>query len=209
MGVSVAIEEAADAIVALAHWFVDTGGASAGRVARHPAPLPAWALGCDRPAAARPSISPGPHPLGQAYGVPFGSMEAAALEALAIRSAAEAFRVTPWRVLLLEDAGPVTATGFVNEADNPAMRAEACPGAPACPQASVDTRTLATRLAPLVTGRLHVSGCAKGCAHAGPTDVTLTGRNGLFDLALGARAGNSPIRSGLGPDQLLAHFGAD
>ncbi|MCL4676914.1 MAG: cobalamin biosynthesis protein CobG, partial [Pararhodobacter sp.] len=32
-----------DALIQLAHWFVDSGGSDAGRMARHAAPLPAWA----------------------------------------------------------------------------------------------------------------------------------------------------------------------
>lgn len=209
LGVPVAVNEAADAMVALAHWFVDTGGAEAGRMARHTAPLPAWAQGHDRPAPTRAAIPPGQHELGHAYGVPFGSMEASALAALMTDSGAQVTRITPWRTLLLEGVLPVDAKGFVTDASDPAMRVDACPGAPACPQATVETRALAMRLAPHVMGRLHVSGCAKGCAHAGPADVTLTGRNGLFDVVFDARAGDPPVRSSLHPDQLLAHFGAD
>lgn len=208
-GVQVAPDEAADAMVALAHWFVDTGGAEAGRMARHAAPLPTWAQEQDRPAPARAAIQPGQHVLGCAYGVPFGSMEASTLAALIQRSGTQAVRITPWRTLLLEGAGPIEVEGFVTDATDPVMRVDACPGAPACPQATVETRPLAMRLAPHVAGRLHVSGCAKGCAHSGPADVTLTGCDGLFDLALDARAGNSLIRPGLHPNELLAHFGAD
>jgi precorrin-3B synthase len=77
-----------------------------------------------------------------------------------------------------------------------------------CPQATVETRDLARRLAAHVEGRLHVSGCAKGCAHPRAADVTLTGRNGLFDLGLNAPAGGPAARCGLSPAELLAHFGA-
>jgi precorrin-3B synthase len=206
LGVPVAAHEAASARVALAHWFVDTGGAEAGRMARHTASLPAWAQGHDRPAPARAAILPGRHALGCVYGVPFGSMEASTLSTLMTDSGVQAVRITPWRTLLLEGVLPVDAKGF---AADPAMRVDACPGAPACPQATVETRALAMRLAPHITGRLHMSGCAKGCAHAGPATVTLTGCDGLFDMAFDARAGDPPVRSGLSPDQLLAHFGAD
>ncbi|WP_336970590.1 cobalamin biosynthesis protein CobG [Sphingobium aromaticiconvertens] len=209
LGVPVAVNEAADAMVALAHWFVETGGAEAGRMSRHAIPLPAWAQGHVRPAPTRPAILPGCHALGCVYGVPFGSMEASALAALMTDSGAEAARVTPWRTLLLEGASSVDAQGFVTDAADPALRVDACPGAPACPQATVETRALAMRLAPHIAGRLHMSGCAKGCARVGPANVTLTGCDGLFDLAFDARAGDPPIRASLRTDQLLAHFGAD
>ncbi|GAA3250900.1 hypothetical protein GCM10020258_06190 [Sphingomonas yabuuchiae] len=64
-------------------------------------------------------------------------------------------------------------------ADSPILHVDACVGAPACPQASVETRGLAVRLAPLIDGHLHVSGCAKGCARARAADWVLTGREGL------------------------------
>ncbi len=208
-GVPVVLDEAADALVALARWFVATGGVAAGRMARHDAPLPFWAVGDERPAPPSAPIAPGRHALGSAYGVVFGSMAASALAALMEESGAEALRVTPWRVLLLEGAGESRAEGFVTDAADAALRVDACPGAPLCPQAKVETRSLALRLAPHISGRLHVSGCAKGCAHAGRADVVLTGRDGLFDMACDARAGDAPVRSGLDARQILADFGAD
>lgn len=207
-GMPVTVDTAIDALIALAHWFVDTGGTAAGRIARHAVALPDWALGDLRPAPEHAPIAPGPHPLGQAHGVPFGCMEASALRILAERSGASALRLTPWRTLLLEGVGPVRCEGFVDAPGNPAMRAAACPGAPACPQATVETRALALRLAPLVAGQLHLSGCAKGCAQPGAAEVTVTGRDGRFDLAFEARPGAPPARSGLTAPELLAAFGA-
>ena len=93
-------------------------------------------------------------------------------------------------------------------ADSPILHVDACVGAPACPQASVETRDLATRLAPLVDGHLHVSGCAKGCARARAADWVLTGREGAFDLARHARAGAAPLHTGLTPERAVALLGA-
>jgi len=123
-------------------------------------------------------------------------------------SPAAAVRITPWRVLLVEGAPAVCAGGLIDNPADPLLHVDACPGAPCCPQASVETRDLARRLAPHVAGRLHVSGCAKGCARQRAADVTLTGRDGLFDLSLNAPAGALPVRSALSPAELLAHFGA-
>lgn len=201
-GVPVEADDAAEALVALAHWFMASGGAEAGRMARHTAPLPDWAAGDARPAPVdRPVLQ-------DTYGVPFGRMEATALALLIEQSGAQAIRATPWRALLLEDAAPVQHPAFITEADHPAMQAQACPGAPACPQASVETRPLALALAPHVAAMLHVSGCSKGCAHGGAAGVMLTGRAGLFDLAFDACAGDPPVRRGLTPAAILSLFGA-
>ncbi len=207
-GLPVAVEDAADALIALAQWFADSGGGEARRMARHDLPLPPALAGTELPAPSRAAIAPGAHVLGRACGLPFGQIAAAVLAAAMTDHALTAIRLTPWRVLIAEGAPARAIPGFVDDAADPRMRVDACPGAPICPQASVETRALASRLVPLIGGRLHISGCAKGCARAAPADVTLTGREGRFDLALAARAGDPPLRAGLTPSQIFAHFGA-
>jgi len=206
-GAPVAVGEEAAALVRLARWFVESGGTAAGRMARYAAPLPDWADGGAVLAAPAKPLPPGQHPLGAFLGAPFGQLDAALL-ADALPVDARGVRITPWRSVLVEGAD-LHAVGLITDATDPLLRADACVGAPACPQASVETRTLARRLAPLVSGRLHVSGCAKGCARAQAADVVVTGRDGRFDLAFGARAGAPPAHAGLTPDALLALFGTD
>lgn len=223
-GVAVDAATAVDALIELAHWFADSGGRAAGRMARHAAPLPDWARGDARPAAAAPRLVSGPHPLGFVCAVPFGQVAAAALARTVIDSAAVAVRVTPWRRLLLEgaraDARPELASGCPDPdaLEAAGWRVEACAGAPFCPQASVDTRALARRLMRLAQeGRiaapqgssgsraprvLHVSGCAKRCAYAGAADVSVIGREGRFDLA--GVAGTRPACTGLSADAVVA-----
>lgn len=212
-GMAVAAGREVDALIALAHWFAASGGAKAGRMARHRLVLPEWACGDILPAPSAACIVPGLHDLGLrdgswAYGLPFGRIEARILAVMVEASPAAAVRITPWRVLLVEGAPAVCAGGLIDNPADPLLHVDACPGAPCCPQASVETRDLARRLAPHVAGRLHVSGCAKGCARQRAADVTLTGRDGLFDLSLNAPAGALPVRSALSPAELLAHFGA-
>jgi precorrin-3B synthase len=202
-----------DHLIALARWFVESGGTASGRMVRHDAPLPDWAAGTTRPAASAPRVQPGPHPLGIALGLPFGRVSAATLIRLVeAETAIEAIRVTPWHIAVCETeaalAVPPDPADFIADPSSPLLRTDACVGAPACPQGTVETRSLAHRLAPHVTGRLHISGCAKGCARAAPADVTLTGREGRYDLAFDARAGAPPSRAGLDAAQILAHFGA-
>ena len=198
-GVPVSAASAVDGLIRMTHWFVASGGVQAGRMARHDAALPAEAIEVPAPARARTAAldaAPGPF-----HAAPFGRIEASALIA-AIGYDTQAVRVTPWRGLVLEGSG-----ARADDPADPRLAADACPGAPACPQSSVATRELAARLAPHVPG-LHVSGCAKGCARPSQAAVVLTGREGRFDLAHNARAGAPPLHAGLSPDQILAHFGA-
>ncbi len=199
-----------DRLIALAHWFVESGGRANKRMARHHAPLPDWATATTPPAFAATALKSGPHPIGMALGLPFGRIAAPALTHLLEAEAIRAIRMTPWHVVICETDAPFQANPaeFITDPSSPFLHADACVGAPACQQATVETRALAHRLAPHVAGRLHVSGCAKGCARAAPADIVLTGREGRYDLAYAARAGAPPAITGLDAAQILAHFGA-
>ncbi|MGK7654248.1 hypothetical protein ACSQ76_18130 [Roseovarius sp. B08] len=105
------------------------------------------------------------------------------------------------RLFLLVDGTPGD-TPFVTQPGNPLMSAHACPGAPFCPQATVSTMDIARDLAPRVSGTLHVSGCAKGCALPRAADTTLTGRDGRFDLVRNGAPWDTPCARGLGPEDL-------
>ena len=51
---------------------------------------------------------------------------------------------------------------------------------------------------PVPAGSLvHVSGCAKGCAHPGAAPWTLVGDGGRYDLVRNGRAGDAPVRRGM------------
>lgn len=194
-------DTAVSALLDLARWFVDSGGRDAGRMGRHlkSIDLPEdWQGVAPAPDAHR--TSPGPAIGGFVYGAPFGSLDARALSALMTESAATVLRVTPWRLFLLEGARPGDAHGFITDPADPLLRVHACPGAPACASATVDTRTLARALA---RPGLHVSGCAKGCAHPRPAATTLVGRNAAFDLVEQGHPWDQPRQSGLSPDDLL------
>lgn len=153
-----------------------------------------------------PQPEPGPWDQGALVGAAFGQINAANLIGLMQDTAAPALRVTPWRMVLLEGVRSVVTDAFVTHPGDPLLRTDACPGAPHCASASVETRALAQRLASQVTGRLHVSGCAKGCARKGPADATIVGNNGRFDLVLQGHAWDAPAKSGLHPQDLLAEL---
>ncbi len=144
---------------------------------------------------------PGPTRLGPMVGLPFGQIAAEALPRVMDASGARAMRVAPWRCLILEGGAPVQDPAILTDPEDPLLTTDACPGAPFCAAASVETRAVARRLAR--KGRsLHVSGCAKGCARATPADLTLVGRDGSFDLVEAGHAWDEPSQHGLSPDHL-------
>jgi precorrin-3B synthase len=200
-GRAVTVETAIPALIEMAEWLADHITPEARRMAlvcaREPLPE-GWADTPPRAPAARPQI--GLHPLGALVGAPFGQIDARALGDV-LKDAA-GLRLTPWRSFVLEGAEMPDSDAFITAPDDPLLRVDACPGAPFCPSASVETRGLARALAPHMRGSLHVSGCAKGCARARAADVTLVGRDGAFDLVQGGCAGDTPIKTGLDPDTL-------
>jgi precorrin-3B synthase len=207
-GCAVTRESAAETAVAFARWFLASGGMQRkrGRMARH------LAAGADLPkhwrqkAAADPAPRPGPglRAQGAMVAAEFGRIDAETLAALA---AAGPLRLTPWRMLLVEGATALPdLPGLIRDAADPRLQLEACTGAPACPQGLAETRPLARALAPHLPAktRLHVSGCAKGCACSGAVDLTLvaTGPD-RFDLIRYGRPGDPPERRGLTPNDLM------
>lgn len=194
---------AMEALSQMAGWFVATGGPAAGRMMRHlrrqPLP-PEWQRVVPR--ASGPAPEPGRVGKDWILGAPFGSLHAQALAALLRDSGASALRPMLARLFRLCDARSVAQTAFVTTPGSQLLQVHACPGAPFCPQATVETRALATRLAPSAKGTLHVSGCTKGCALQRPAGVTLVGRDGAFDLVRNGTAADPPLWRGIDP----SHF---
>ena len=199
--------EAIDALIAMAEWFDARRGDT-----RRMAPLVlktqlpvAW-QGTLR-AASAPAVLPGEHETGAVYGAAFGKLEASRLKDLIEATGSTAMRVTPWRLFLLEDAELFETSDFITDAEDPLLNIDACPGAPLCETATVDTRGVARNLAHVITGPLHVSGCAKGCARPRKCRTTLVGRNGAFDLVRDGNPWDEPKLTGLAPDTLNDRIG--
>ncbi len=190
-------------------------------------PQPSWP-GSSRPPTPR-DVAPGHddggaetcHVLGVA--APFGRLDAAQLDALA-RGALEAgaceLRLTPWRTILVpgltrpaaEDlAAACVAVGLVLDPADPRLRVAACPGAPGCHRGTTPVLDHAARWAALLgPGHvddgivLHVSGCAKGCAHPATAPLTLVAENGRYRLV----TGGLPGPAGLDADAVRARLEA-
>ncbi|WP_411351238.1 precorrin-3B synthase [Leisingera aquaemixtae] len=206
-GLPVTRESAAPDALALARWFLDQGGAPEGRGRMHRliarrGPPAAHAAPAARSAFA---AKPGAVPAGTLAALEFGQMPAAALAQLAEHGP---IRLTPWRMLLLEGAASLPPLpGLILDATDPRLQVVACTGAPGCLQALSATRDLARALAPHVPAgsRLHVSGCAKGCACPGPAPLTLTATgNNEFSLIRNGTAADQPLKTRLSAGALRA-----
>jgi precorrin-3B synthase len=191
--------EAAGLAVTLARWFMGTGHVADGRgrmaglwADLTPAARQARLPRAFQAAVAVPARSVRPQPgvvaQGTLVGFAFGQVSAAMIAALAPFGA---WRITPWRMVLLEGAAPALP-GLITAEEDPMLRVVACTGAPSCEQALAATRDLAAGLAAHVPlgATLHVSGCAKGCAHPSAADYTLVATDTGFAPLRNARAGD-------------------
>ncbi|MFY0310093.1 precorrin-3B synthase [Leisingera sp. D0M16] len=206
-GLPVTRESAVPEALALARWFLDQGGAPEGRGRMHRliarrGPPPANTAPM---AKAGFTAKPGTVPAGTLAALEFGQMPAATLAKLADHGP---IRLTPWRMLLVEGAAALPPLpGLILDATDPRLQVVACTGAPGCLQALSSTRDLARDLAAHVPAgtKLHVSGCAKGCACPGPAPLTLTATgNDEFSLIRNGTAADQPLKTHLSGGALRA-----
>jgi precorrin-3B synthase len=141
----------------------------------------------------------------------FGHATAATLASLAGEVAAlgaRAITPAPGRALLLigiaeENIAALAEVanhlGFIVDPGDPRRRIVACPGAPACASGLIAARAIAAKLAsthlPGGNGAIiHVSGCAKGCAHPGTAALTLVGSERGCGIVRNGTARDAPTR---------------
>lgn len=154
-------------------------------------------------------------------GLPFGKVEGASFKRLigaAKRFQAVGLRVAPDRALLIIGVRPeradeliaeAAALGFITRADDPRRSIAVCPGAPFCACTDVPMRALAPEIASaaaaLLDGSLvmHLSGCAKGCAHPGPAALTVVGDDGRCAVIVNGTPHYRPVVT-LAPEALRA-----
>ena len=140
-------------------------------------------------------------------GLAFAHVKADALIELvdiATANGAAWVRPAPHRALLL---GPLTEAkavatrkaagtlGFIVDARDPRRRIIACPGAPSCASGLIAARAIAAQLAghlPATLGIVHISGCAKGCAHPGSAPLTIVGTSQGCGLVSDGTARETP-----------------
>jgi precorrin-3B synthase len=132
------------------------------------------------------------------FGLAFGHATADALESLAgaaERLGSDGVRTAPGRALLVIGLVPAAASalcataeglGFITHLDDPRRSIITCAGQPYCAAAQIPTRTLAPVIARSIsfnpTFLLHLSGCAKGCAHHARANLTVVGDAGHCNL---------------------------
>jgi precorrin-3B synthase len=153
-------------------------------------------------------LSDGVHAL--AVALPFGSIAVEKLIALAdaaVSLGATEIRFAPQRTLLVlglsepactELRAGAASLGFVTATADPRTKIAACSGAPACASGRIATRRIAEEIAGEAGDILdssftvHISGCAKGCAHPAAASLTLVGGEKGAGLVVSGTARDIP-----------------
>jgi precorrin-3B synthase len=153
-------------------------------------------------------------------GLPFGRITAAQLKGLS-QSARDAgcdeVRLSPRRMLVFQskETRPLLDAadqlGLIITSNDPRLKMDVCPGAPACASATTSTRNDANQLAaalqalPVLASSIHISGCAKGCARRRLADFTFVASNGLYDLVRNGAVDGLVLTRGIAPSALQQH----
>ena len=207
LGRAVSAKNAVTAMFEMARWFIETNGVDSGRMVHHlrKTNLPrSWQT--TRPLNIAQSLPNRKNTLGVFLGITFGQTSATALRGLINDSKVRAIRLTPWRSILLEGTEYIEPRHFTFCQANELRAVYACPGAPACSNASIETRELAAKLAKITTKPLHISGCSKGCALPKSASVTITGYNASYDLTINGCAWDKPIKKGMSMSELFEYI---
>jgi len=143
--------------------------------------------------------------------LPFGHATANAMKIFAESAASidiDDIRPAPGRALMAicrtRDAaqilsGTAETLDFVTTPNDRRLSISACPGAPGCASGHIPSRQMAAEIAndlsSLFDGsvHLHVSGCAKGCAHPAKATLTLVGSAAGTGLILNGTARDVPL----------------
>lgn len=156
--------------------------------------------------------------------LPFGSVSASAFASLADAAkdlGVTEFRFAPGHVLIgivpTPDHVPTLRQcandlGFVTDLNDHRLLIEACTGIPGCAYALIQTHQIADELAAnsdIVTaaGRIHISGCRKGCAHPDPAPLTLVGDENGIGIVVNGTTRDMPCIY-LSPAQAVARLAA-
>jgi precorrin-3B synthase len=147
------------------------------------------------------------------FGLAFGHADATSLQRLTqATEAADArgIRAAPGRVLMIvgltqQTALSLTAAaealGFIVHAGDPRRHVVACAGAPICASADIAARAIAPQIAaaaaPHLDGsfKIHISGCAKGCAHPAPAALTVVGTSAGCVLISNGSTRDAPFKT--------------
>ncbi|MGE6741081.1 precorrin-3B synthase [Allorhizobium pseudoryzae] len=148
---------------------------------------------------------------GMRVALPFGQIQSRQLKAfadMAERTGIRHVRPAPDHTLLAMGSRDACAAlraaakthGFITDEHDPLRQIDACPGAPSCQSARLDTHALG-RFAAEEAGEffdgslsLHLSGCLKACAHPTAATLVFAGTDDATHLVIQGKTTDTPAK---------------
>ncbi len=209
-GILCSAESAIDQIIGLCHFYIATKRGMQRRMARFVKDgmlsddwqvQPRPERGDDSAISVPADISYGHNQTGQLVGIALGRIEAGQLKSALLASGATAIRLTPSHLILLEGVTGFSHQYLITDKNDPWLKMKACSGAPYCTSAFIDTTQIASLMAETAAELIHISGCAKGCAHTNRADISIVGQEGQINVIHGGYAWDDPILTPVPLDQ--------
>ena len=150
------------------------------------------------------SLYPGCEEDWHVIALPFGQITADQLLEIADQTQEIIFSIN--RCLVI-DKTAVLGHQFITSKDDLRYLVTACAGMPACTNASISTKQLASKIcesqAILADKSYHISGCSKGCAMPSNSDICIIGERGSYNMLENGCAWDKPSYTSLSESALM------
>ena len=156
------------------------------------------------PCKSTKSLYPGCEEDWHVIALPFGQITADQLLEIADQTQEIIFSIN--RCLVI-DKTAVLGQQFITSKDDLRYLVTACAGMPACTNASISTKQLASKIcesqAILAGKSYHISGCSKGCAMPSNSDICIIGERGSYNMLENGCAWDKPSYTSLSESALM------
>ena len=150
------------------------------------------------------SLYPGCEEDWHVIAVPFGQITADQLLEIADQTQEIIFSIN--RCLVIDKTAAL-GQQFITLKDDLRYHVTACAGMPACTNASISTKQLASKIcesqAILAGKSYHISGCSKGCAMPSNSDICIIGERGSYNMLENGCAWDKPSYTSLSESALM------
>ena len=150
------------------------------------------------------SLYPGCEEDWHVIALPFGQITADQLLEIADQTQEIIFSIN--RCLVI-DKTAVLGQQFITSKDDLRYLVTACAGMPACTNASISTKQLASKIcesqAILADKSYHISGCSRGCAMPSNSDICIIGERGSYNMLENGCAWDKPSYTSLSESALM------
>jgi precorrin-3B synthase len=150
------------------------------------------------------SLYPGCEEDWHVIALPFGQITADQLLEIADQTQEIIFSIN--RCLVIDKTAAL-GQQFITSKDDLRYLVTACAGMPACTNASISTKQLASKIcesqAILADKSYHISGCSKGCAMPSNSDICIIGERGSYNMLENGCAWDKPSYTSLSESALM------